>query len=136
MYHNDELYHYGVKGMKWGVRRQQKKDQRSQKKAIDKVTYRETKVKKKLANGIMRAGALLAADVLASSGSAALSLALTTVSPSAALGLQIVNGFVRTGIMAGHYANIAYTPAAAIGNVVTTKIHNANVKKNLEKERN
>lgn len=50
----NELYHYGVEGMKWGVRRYQNKDSSLTTKG--KKKYNETKTKEKLHLGLDKHG--------------------------------------------------------------------------------
>ena len=42
----DELYHYGVKGMKWGQRRAQKKAAKSKYKSAKSIAYEKYKKNK------------------------------------------------------------------------------------------
>ena len=43
---NNELYHYGVKGMKWGQRRAQKKAAKSKYKSAKSIAYEKYKKNK------------------------------------------------------------------------------------------
>lgn len=59
---NDELYHYGVKGMKWGVRKDvYKSSSRSRKREIRKEYYKtpEGRIKKATTIGTMLGGPLV-----------------------------------------------------------------------------
>ena len=47
----DALAHYGVKGMKWGVRRQERKQLRAERKAYDKKRIETYKAEKQKAKG-------------------------------------------------------------------------------------
>ena len=60
--YNDELYHYGVKGMKWGVRKDvYKSSSRSRKREIRKEYYKtpEGRIKKATTIGTMLGGPLV-----------------------------------------------------------------------------
>lgn len=102
---DNELQHYGVKGMKWGVRRYRAGGPGG----VDKVLGRKKKTKLKLKKGNVN-GKTLAEDILNSLGVAAIanlagSAMVANGQLEAGENLKVIGGLFATGMLAGELIN-------------------------------
>ena len=129
MTENGELYHYGVKGMKWGVRKSEYKSMsRSQKKQTRKQ-YQQDKIAKKAEKRVGKYGydmaqtisvgkGIVATSLKSGLGLTGLSTASTLYTTTNALGLMstVYSGATAASLTsAAMMTGIATIPVAALG---------------------